>query len=610
MSVARPRPILVIALLLAWLAAGVYVFHGLDRTWVPHDEGVLAQGAERVLSGEIPHRDFAAVYTGGLDYLYALGFRLLGVRLISLRYVLFVAVVAWIPAVYYCAARFVRPLAAGAVTLLAVLWTVPNYPAAMPSWWNLFLATFGAGALLRFAETGRRRWVVVAGLMGGCSVLAKIVGFYYVAACLLYLVVHESVSQPTHGGKPVRGYHRLIGLALLAFVVMLVLLFRGHLTLAVAYHFLAPGAGLAWLTWRVVAHSGTAPVGERLRRLGRLVGPFFLGLAIPISIFLIPELSGGGFDALLRGAFVSPTTRLEATSVSPLGWPAVVPALTLAGVLVYAVRAGSGVGAWTMAGLWALLLLGTAAAGGVDYLYRISWASVSQAIPLVVGGGLAVLGRAKAASGMPGWQQSFLLLAVAGLASFIEYPFAAPIYFCYTAPFALLALISVFRLVGEPPRPLASILVAYYAGFALVALRPQSLGELGLTAAPSRPLNRLALPRAGLVVPAGEAAEYQAVVDTLTAHARGPYTYAGPDAPEIYFLAGLRNPTRTFFDFLEPADHAPDRVLAAVDRDGITAVVINRFVKFSAPLSPELEAGFAARFPHETTVGRFTVRWQ
>src|SRR5206468_3004365 len=113
-------------------------------------DGAMAQSAERFLQGQLPHRDFDEIYTGGLTWLNAGAFRLLGTTLWSLRVVLFAVFVAWVPAVFYIASRFARPLAAGAVTLLAVVWSVPNYPAAMPSWYNLFLATFGVAALLRY----------------------------------------------------------------------------------------------------------------------------------------------------------------------------------------------------------------------------------------------------------------------------------------------------------------------------------------------------------------------------------------------------------------------------------------------------------------------------
>src|SRR4029453_7091374 len=68
------------------LASGLYVRPFVDKGWVPHDEGLLGQSAERVLAGQLPHRDFDEVYTGGLSYLHALAFKLGGVRSIVLRW--------------------------------------------------------------------------------------------------------------------------------------------------------------------------------------------------------------------------------------------------------------------------------------------------------------------------------------------------------------------------------------------------------------------------------------------------------------------------------------------------------------------------------------------
>ena len=57
------------------LAAG-YIGLFVTRGWIPHDEGLLGQSAERVLSGELPHRDFDDPYTGGGAYLKGLDVRL------------------------------------------------------------------------------------------------------------------------------------------------------------------------------------------------------------------------------------------------------------------------------------------------------------------------------------------------------------------------------------------------------------------------------------------------------------------------------------------------------------------------------------------------------
>ena len=89
---------------------------------------------------------------------------------------------------------------AGAVTLLAVAWSIPNYSAAMPSWYNLFFATFGLAALLRYIETQKRRWLLAAGLCGGISCLFKISGLYFVAGALLFLLFREAVAPKIRGG--------------------------------------------------------------------------------------------------------------------------------------------------------------------------------------------------------------------------------------------------------------------------------------------------------------------------------------------------------------------------------------------------------------------------
>ena len=103
------------------LIAGIYVGFHIGRGWVPADDGTLSQSALRVLQGQLPHRDFAEIYTGGLSFIHALAFRVFGVNLMSLRICVFLFFLAWLPAVYYIALRFTSAIAAGLITLLAVV---------------------------------------------------------------------------------------------------------------------------------------------------------------------------------------------------------------------------------------------------------------------------------------------------------------------------------------------------------------------------------------------------------------------------------------------------------------------------------------------------------
>src|SRR5438552_1285145 len=86
-----------LAFVVAWALSAALAAHYLKRGWWPHDAGTLAQSAERVLYGELPHRDFDEVFTGGVTFLHALAFRIFGTSLVSLRFVLFAFFLAWVP---------------------------------------------------------------------------------------------------------------------------------------------------------------------------------------------------------------------------------------------------------------------------------------------------------------------------------------------------------------------------------------------------------------------------------------------------------------------------------------------------------------------------------
>src|SRR5438046_2028552 len=96
-----------LALGVAWALSAALAAHYLKRGWWPHDAGTLAQSAERVLHGELPHRDFDETFTGGVTFLHALAFWVFGTNLDSLRFVLFTFLIAWVPALHYVASRFV-----------------------------------------------------------------------------------------------------------------------------------------------------------------------------------------------------------------------------------------------------------------------------------------------------------------------------------------------------------------------------------------------------------------------------------------------------------------------------------------------------------------------
>ncbi|MFL5607922.1 MAG: hypothetical protein ACJ8AD_15835, partial [Gemmatimonadaceae bacterium] len=413
-------------ILLAVLALGAaYLAWHLDRGWIPNDDGSLAHAAERMLQGELPHRDFDDIYTGGLAALNALAFRILGTTLLTLRLVLFGAFVAWVPAVFAIARRFVAPLAAGAVTLLAVAWSLPNHPAAMPSWYNLFLATFGILALLKYLEGGRQRWLVIAGVMGGLSFLAKVIGLYYVAGVLLFLVFQAQeqgrVERGTAGQRAI-AYAVLVSGALLLLVAALLALVRHQLRAAEVVHFVVPAALIAGLLVRGEWSGIHGTDMMRLQRLMRLVVPFLLGVALPIALFLVPYVRVHALGDFMHGVFVLPTKRLGVTELHlPSLWTAL--ALLPVGVLAFFARRQLTRRETTLLILALVLLL--VAGRFVPWVYRGVWSAARNLVPALVLVGVIVLSRRRTADEdaplLRG--RTMLLLSVTAMCSLVQFPF-------------------------------------------------------------------------------------------------------------------------------------------------------------------------------------------
>jgi hypothetical protein len=599
-------------LLLAWVVAVGYTAALLDRQWVADDEGLLAQTAQRVLAGEMPHRDFADVYTGGQSFWHAAAFFLGGSSLPVLRYALLLAVALWIPLVWLVASRLASPTAALPITALSIVWSVPNYSASMPSWYNLFLATAGLAAMLRFVDSKDRRWLALAGLAGGASFLFKITGVFYVGAVLLYLLVRAARGDGGGGdARPSdRWYALTLAAAICSFAVACVLLIAPVISPAHIYHFALPTTALAVVALAQLLRSPARGGSVRVRRLVLEVATFSAGAAVPIVAFALPYAASGDLASLLGAWFLDPSTRYSRAVFPPLPVIVALPAVLLV-LLVVAFTAASprlrraaGVVALAIPAL--LLVL-----GGPTWLYRFLWVGLSQSVPLIVLGGAALL-LARAATAEvsgPAWDRLFLALSVAALCSLVQIPFAAPIYFCYTAPLTLLAAAAIWHTAGaRRSRGLGAIIVAYLV-FAVAWTNGRGVNQLGFAAPHPERLVRLALPHAGLRVPEPDARLYETLVDSLRRHSRGAYTFAGPDAPEIYFLSGLRNPTRALFEFTEDHQYDPVATIALLRDRGVTAIVINQDPKFSDPLSGPLQAALAREYPRAASLGQFQLRW-
>ena len=605
---------MVLALVVA--VAGVYTWNHIGRGWVPADDGTLSQSALRVMQGQLPHRDFGEIYTGGLSFIHAMAFRAFGVNLMSLRICVFLFFLAWLPAVYYIALRFTSAIGAGAITLLAVAWSYPNYPAAMPSWYNLFFATFGAAALFRYLEARTSRWLFVAGLCGGASILIKVIGAYYIAGVLLFLAFLEQTESSKQDADNPEGsaererstnswLYRLFSVsALLLFLATLIHVLGSRLGMAELYEFVMPSAVIVGL---ILLAEGSVRAGtrQRFRTMFRAVIPFLGGVVAPVIAFLLPYARSGLVSKFLFGVTSSAISHSVALGViRPAGLEKIMYALPLVGILAAAMYwdkfQGKTVGA--VLGLGAVVLV--VRATQVFEIVSGVWTSVAVLTPIAVLLGAVMLWTQNkpGARDRVGRQQGVLLLSLSATCSLVQFPFAAPIYLSYAVPLTLLALVAIVSL-GRTQRATYALaaVVGFYLVFGVVSLVPHHIYELTYEVGH---MDAMQSPRAGGLKIDG-AAFFDDLSGFLRAHSPNGTMLAQIDSPELYFLSGLKNVT--------PDDGwaSPEEVLKAVQSDDLNLVVINEAPYFTRTwLIPEVRAEVTRRFPHTARFGIFQVFWK
>lgn len=617
-ALAKPSSRFWIFLVLVLLLSGLYMARELNRGWVPADEGTLAESADRVLRGDVPHRDFHEGYTGGLSYLNAAAFRVFGTNLASMRYMMFLFFLAWVSATYYVASRFVSPAVASAVTLLAVAWGPPNYAAAMPSWYNLFFATFGLAALLRYVESESDRWLLVAGLCGGLSFLFKQLGLYFVAGALLFLLFREPVaSDAATADRRQTAWYRGFLVATVALYEILVFLLLRRMSNAATYFYywvpnLAVGAAIVWQEFDIKLNRN-----KGLSFFLKELGLFGVGVLAPISLFFIPYFLTGSLSQVVRDLIIIPSRLVPHTGARLTQFSFVIGIFgdlaIIAGLL--------GLRSIDPRQLWEKIFIGVPIAGlipaalllalRVQGFYVLVWSTVWALAPFVVVLGIVVLIRRSMLHQLSSKQrqQLFIIFSVTAACGLLQFPFRN-IYFCYIAPLVWLSATAVISLMEKPPRLAVGGIMCFCFLYGVFELTPGFIYHLAYEYAPDTQTVTLALPRAGgLRITAESAREYEELDGLIRQHVRGEYIFAKPDCPEVYFLSGFRDPSGIFYDYYEDASGRTERALAAIASHNVNLVVLSHHPGVD-PIADDLKSALEQEFPNRAEAGKFEVRWK
>lgn len=163
-----PERYLVLALfLLSFLYLCIFRHH----TDMDPDEGIVLQGAQRILAGQVPYRDFFSFYTPGSYYALALVFRIFGSSLAVARTAVALAgallsVVTYLLARRVCSRNIALTLAA-----LGTLTTLPYRFLVLHNWDSTLWACFALYCAVRVLEKPTWKWAFAVGLFASLTVL-------------------------------------------------------------------------------------------------------------------------------------------------------------------------------------------------------------------------------------------------------------------------------------------------------------------------------------------------------------------------------------------------------------------------------------------------------
>jgi len=188
----HPAPVLsllrVPAMILA--VASLLMFFGMSINPAVYDEGITVTGAMRLLAGQIPHRDFYAIYGPAHFYLLAGCFKLFGESLFTER-LLFAFISGLIVAVVFLIASFYCNRSITIVTTLTVaLWLFGFGSVSGAAMYTVSLLNLAGTVILLPAFLGRIsiQRALAAGALAGLSTLFRYdtgIGMLGIQACIL-----------------------------------------------------------------------------------------------------------------------------------------------------------------------------------------------------------------------------------------------------------------------------------------------------------------------------------------------------------------------------------------------------------------------------------------
>ena len=167
------------------------------------DEGLLAYGAERVVQGEVPHRDFVSLQPALSFYTAAAAFKVAGTSLATLRG-FGLTIFILLPLLIYALGRnFLSPILSFAAAAPGCLLGLPYVCFVPLAAWQGITASVAAVLVFILAMRLKRPWVALpAGLLSSVALLLRQDQGLYTMAALFVLLIALRFTPDASLSKP------------------------------------------------------------------------------------------------------------------------------------------------------------------------------------------------------------------------------------------------------------------------------------------------------------------------------------------------------------------------------------------------------------------------
>ena len=478
-------------------------FH--DRTWWPPDDGQLAHVAERLLHGEVLHRDIQDVRPGYVNFINAAALAIFGPSLLSLRYPLVLIALLQSLLLFWLfkshGAVLAGALAVSSVTLGVLHYINPNH-----HWYALF-CTIALICHLTWTPRTSRWYLPLAGLFIitiGC--FRQLTGAFVGMGTLSYLLFEESQDHTIRLPWHQQWMGRLICFSMLAFLTWYFLRTIDFVTFTMFG--LWPSAFLVWQL--------TAGMTSNKRTLD-ICG----GLSAGIMLGAVPLLTYHG----LHGSLVAMIDDNFFRALHVLQWD------------------------YTTSTYWGFLKSGL-----IELYDNPGWISLLNGIyfvvlPLVASFNGILLIRAISHRKLT---ESLALPVLATFYGLVSILTQVPVYLYFTCTLSIAGFLWTFlEMQSQYRRPMVAILLllssislTFHAGEEAFIRNYIDYIRPSKTALFS---SHGQLPQVDLRIDKYSLETYRKVVQIINDETnQGDYIFTIPNNAELYFMTGRRNPFRFF----------------------------------------------------------------